>query len=102
MAKSWPIKDGADCRYVRPTVADPGESDDANRRCANEGAASARSWRGHRGKTPLHDDARCGKAELGHENVLLARCFQRRRANAFRIPLASERLIWSAAICRRF
>src|SRR5438105_15482204 len=48
---------------------------------------------GRRGsETPLHDDEGRRKTELGDENIVLAWCVQRGRANALRIPLAAERL----------
>ncbi len=44
-------------------------------------------------KTSLHDDARRRKTELGHEDLLFARHFQRRRANSLGISLAAKGLI---------
>ena len=81
-------KSGADRGHVRAAPADPGEPDDADRRRVNESVASARRWCRDRGETSLHDDARRGKAKLGHENIVFARFVQRGRANALRISLA--------------
>ena len=41
----------------------------------------------------MHDDARSGKAKLGHENVVLARRIQRGRANPIGISLLTKRIV---------
>src|SRR5438477_12544739 len=51
-----------------------------------------RRRRGRRSETSLHDDARRRKTELGDENFVPPRCFQRGRANTLRVPLVAERL----------
>ena len=46
---------------------------DAGGGCLDESSASQRGCRGHRGKTPLHDDARRREAKLCYENVVSPR-----------------------------
>ena len=87
-----PVQSGAACRCLRPSPANPGKSYHTNCRCFNENAASRGRWRGGRGQTSLHDDARRGKAELEHEDFLPARLVQGRRAHAIGVFRALERI----------
>ncbi|CAI8870892.1 hypothetical protein EMIT048CA2_280026 [Pseudomonas chlororaphis] len=80
-----PVESRAHRRHVRASPADPGKPQPPDRRCGP--ASDRRPGRrgGDRGQAHVHDDARCGEAELVDDHLGDAGRIPRKRGDPQRV-----------------